>query len=115
MEILTFLYMTTGFVTVFSYISQIRALLLDTTKSLSVAKSSWLIWSYTSIVAFAYALLAVSDVPLAIIAGVNCFGCLIVTSLVLYNQLVKEEGTSIMQKLRGEAEALIIETEEECA
>lgn len=112
MEILAFLYMTTGFIAVFSYITQMRSLLLDTTKSLSISKSSWLIWSYTSVVAFVYAVMAVGDAPLMLITGVNSLGCLLVTSVVLYNQYCKEDGISILQKMRGEVTPLITDNEE---
>jgi len=97
MELLVYLYMSTAFIGLLSYFSQITKLTKDETKSESVSIISWAVWSYTSLVAFLYACLINGDGILMVTAGLNFTGCLVVTILLSYNRFLKTEGCSLAQ------------------
>lgn len=80
LTILAFLYAVSGIIVVIGYIPTIR----DLTKKMASANIySYIIWTFTSSIAFLYALLVISDLLLEIVTGLNFASCAMILILAL--------------------------------
>jgi hypothetical protein len=75
LTIIAFLYVSTTIITTIGYIPTIRDL---TKKIASVNLHSYIVWTFTSCIAFLYALLIISDLFLEIVTGLNFVSCAII-------------------------------------
>ncbi len=80
LTIITVLYAGTGVVAAIGYLPTLRDL-FNHVKSANV--NSYLIWTCTSLVAFLYATLIISDLLLEIVTGVNLLFCALILFLSL--------------------------------
>jgi len=80
LTIIAFLYASTGIIITIGYIPTIR----DLTKKIASANiHSYIIWTFSSCIAFLYALLVISDLLLEIVTGLNFASCAIILILSL--------------------------------
>ncbi len=73
--ILSFLYASTGIVATIGYLPTIKDL-LKRKKSANI--SSYIVWTFCSLISFLYALIIVSDLLLEIVTGLNFLSCLLI-------------------------------------
>ena len=74
LTIIAFLYVSTTIITTIGYIPTIR----DLTKKIASVNLHSYIWTFTSCIAFLYALLIISDLFLEIVTGLNFVSCAII-------------------------------------
>ncbi len=88
LQIVVFLYASTGIVAIIGYFPTIKDLLR---KKESANIQSYIIWTFCNCIAFLYALLIISDLLLEIVTGLSFASCAIILAFALrlkYNRKV---------------------------
>lgn len=119
-EFITILYPLVALATVIGYLPQIRKLIVATRRPQNVSLASWLIWTVSGFLAFAYAGIVLQDFMLSINAGLNAALITLTTGLIIYNNYIrfedkdelKEKITKSLSPVTNEAETTAIRIRE---
>jgi hypothetical protein len=78
--IISFLYASTGIISAIGYIPTIR----DLTRNVASANiNSYIIWTFCSLISFIYSILAIGDLLLEIVTGLNFAACAVILAMTL--------------------------------
>ncbi len=99
-ELISLLYPLVAVTTVLGYLPQIHKLLVATRRPQNVSLTSWVIWTFSGLISFAYGVAVLQDFMFALTAGLNAAFITITACLIAYNNYIRfEDKDDLKEKI----------------
>lgn len=111
-ELISLLYPLVAVTTVLGYLPQIHKLLVATRRPQNVSLTSWVIWTFSGLISFAYGVAVLQDFMFALTAGLNAAFITITACLIAYNNYIRfEDKDDLKEKILNALPNVDVETQ----